>query len=253
MNVLISTLFKLGGTFLLFFVVYYASVLSEDNTVYYNVLHLPSLALVIVGSIGLAFATANFKDVFFTMFDMLRVPPSSMRKRLLYVKSSLKEMTNRYYDQGAAGVRSGFDLRMMPPSWDSILAQLESKVSPKEIDTLLRRHASQILGSIDNQIKLVKMLKASGPSLGMFGTILGLIKLLDDLSDFESIGPNMSLALITTLYGIMLSILLDPVISHLEEKRHYFLKSVEQSSFWLLAIADKKPSFFMDQEFKKGQ
>lgn len=39
----------------------------------------------------------------------------------------------------------------------------------------------------------------------MIGTLIGLILMLADLSDPNSIGPNMSVALITTLYGSLLS------------------------------------------------
>ena len=44
-----------------------------------------------------------------------------------------------------------------------------------------------------------------GPAFGMIGTLLGLIGLLANLSDAASLGPNMAVALITTLYGSVLA------------------------------------------------
>ena len=44
-----------------------------------------------------------------------------------------------------------------------------------------------------------------GPAWGMIGTLIGLINMLQSLSDPTTIGPNMSTALITTLYGSMLA------------------------------------------------
>ncbi len=41
------------------------------------------------------------------------------------------------------------------------------------------------------------------PAWGMIGTLIGLINLLKNMSDPSTIGPNMSVALITTLYGSM--------------------------------------------------
>jgi len=251
MNVLFSTIVKIAGMVLLFFMVYYTSVVSDDNHVYYHVLHFPSLYLVVVGTVGLAFATSNYRDVLFLIFDSIRQPPSEIKRGINYVKKNLADITDCYYEKGAEGVRAKVDMRRMPPKWGQILVQLESKVSPEEVLFLLKRYAGGVLSGIDDQIKLVRLLKSSAPSLGMFGTILGLVKLLDDLSDFDSIGPNMSLALLTTLYGILVSIFFDPVVSHLEEKRANYLKSVEQSAFWLQAIAEKKPAFFMNQEFNK--
>ena len=46
---------------------------------------------------------------------------------------------------------------------------------------------------------------AMGPAWGMVGTLIGLINMLQNLQDFNSIGPNMGVALITTLYGSMLA------------------------------------------------
>ncbi len=44
-----------------------------------------------------------------------------------------------------------------------------------------------------------------GPGFGMLGTVIGLIGMLNNLEDKSSLGPNMAVALITTLYGSMLA------------------------------------------------
>jgi chemotaxis protein MotA len=43
------------------------------------------------------------------------------------------------------------------------------------------------------------------PAFGMIGTLIGLILMLGNMSDVESIGPNMAVALVTTLYGSMIA------------------------------------------------
>ena len=40
---------------------------------------------------------------------------------------------------------------------------------------------------------------ALAPAWGMIGTLLGLVNMLKNLSDTASIGPNMAVALLTTL------------------------------------------------------
>lgn len=50
-----------------------------------------------------------------------------------------------------------------------------------------------------------ELMGAQGPAWGMIGTLIGLINMLKQLDDFASIGPNMSIALITTLYGSILA------------------------------------------------
>lgn len=56
-----------------------------------------------------------------------------------------------------------------------------------------------------DNISFWENMAAMGPAWGMIGTLVGLINMLKKLSDFATIGPNMSVALITTLYGSMLA------------------------------------------------
>lgn len=46
---------------------------------------------------------------------------------------------------------------------------------------------------------------AQGPAWGMIGTLIGLVIMLQNMSDASSIGPAMAVALITTLYGSVLA------------------------------------------------
>lgn len=44
-----------------------------------------------------------------------------------------------------------------------------------------------------------------GPAWGMIGTLIGLVNMLYNMDDMSSIGPNMAVALLTTLYGSVLA------------------------------------------------
>ncbi len=52
---------------------------------------------------------------------------------------------------------------------------------------------------------ILESMGAYAPAFGMIGTLIGLINMLRDLDDPSSIGPNMSVALITTFYGSLLA------------------------------------------------
>ena len=54
-------------------------------------------------------------------------------------------------------------------------------------------------------INLVTQWAGFGPGFGMLGTVIGLIGMLNNLEDKSSLGPNMAVALVTTLYGSMLA------------------------------------------------
>jgi chemotaxis protein MotA len=63
--------------------------------------------------------------------------------------------------------------------------------------------------------KIFEVAGALSPAFGMIGTLVGLVLMLGNMSDVESIGPNMAVALITTLYG---SILANTICIPLAEK-----------------------------------
>src|SRR5699024_6469334 len=57
------------------------------------------------------------------------------------------------------------------------------------------------------------------PAWGMIGTLVGLVLMLNNLQDPESLGPNMAVALLTTLYGTFLAnLVFIPMASKLENK-----------------------------------
>ena len=49
------------------------------------------------------------------------------------------------------------------------------------------------------------MVAETAPAMGMIGTILGLVAMFAQMDDAAAIGPAMALAMLTTLYGILLA------------------------------------------------
>lgn len=67
------------------------------------------------------------------------------------------------------------------------------------------------------------------PAWGMIGTLIGLVLMLKNLNDPSSLGPNMAVALLTTLYGTLLANLVClPLASKLALKtdKEVFLKQI---------------------------
>ena len=66
-----------------------------------------------------------------------------------------------------------------------------------EIDSMEARHT---MGA-----NLMDGMAADGPAYGMIGTLIGLVQMLQNLSDPSAIGPAMAVALLTTFYGAVLA------------------------------------------------
>jgi chemotaxis protein MotA len=55
------------------------------------------------------------------------------------------------------------------------------------------------------------------PAMGMIGTLIGLVQMLSNMNDPASIGPAMAVALLTTLYGMLIATLIaKPIAEKLE-------------------------------------
>jgi len=80
-----------------------------------------------------------------------------------------------------------------------------------EMDKVAQRHA---LGA-----DMFTSLGTYAPSMGMIGTLVGLVLMLQNMSDPSSIGPSMSIALLTTFYGaLMANILFLPMSGKLKTR-----------------------------------
>jgi len=67
--------------------------------------------------------------------------------------------------------------------------------------------------------QLFKFLAATAPSMGMIGTLIGLVQMLQQLDSPEAIGPAMAVALLTTLYGAILAFMVfGPVAEKLSHR-----------------------------------
>lgn len=80
---------------------------------------------------------------------------------------------------------------------DGTAPNLVQAILKTEIGFMKQRHQS---GQ-----KVFKTLGSMGPAFGMIGTLIGLVQMLQNLSDPSAIGPSMAVALLTTFYGSVLA------------------------------------------------
>lgn len=125
--------------------------------------------------------------------------------------------------------------------------------------------SAEISAMEDRHHKGRKILERAGeysPAWGMVGTLIGLILMLKDLNDPESLGPNMAIALITTLYGVILANLIFLPMSSklaLKTEREVFYKQViiegvigVQSGQNPRLLEEKLRAFLSDEERNKA-
>lgn len=132
---------------------------------------------------------------------------TARRDGMLALESRLEEVDDPFLRRGLQHVVDGLDA-------DQVHELLEI-----EIAAINERHQVGI--------DFFASLGAYAPTFGMLGTVIGLINMLGNLSDPSQLGAGMSLALLTTFYGVLFANLVYlPVAAKLRR-----LNSVELAAY----------------------
>jgi chemotaxis protein MotA len=92
-------------------------------------------------------------------------------------------------------------------------------IAPEEIKSSLQGEFISLKQRHKRGQKLFRFMSGTAPSMGMIGTLIGLVQMLQSLDDPAAIGPAMAVALLTTLYGAILAFLLcAPLADKLETR-----------------------------------
>ncbi len=89
---------------------------------------------------------------------------------------------------------------------------------PKEIDHILRTEIDSLKDRHGRAAEVSKRAAEVAPAMGLIGTLVGLVQMLADLENPETIGPAMAVALLTTFYGAILgTVIMAPLSTKLEK------------------------------------
>ncbi len=124
---------------------------------------------------------------------------------------------------------------------DSVEPEKVKVLLSNELDNLEERHMQC----------LSFYMKASefAPAFGMAGTLIGLINLLANMSDADSLAANMSVALVTTFYGVLLANLIFKPVANKLKKRHeeeYLCKMIISEGVQSIQDGDN-PTFIQEK------
>ncbi len=89
--------------------------------------------------------------------------------------------------------------------------------SIQEVDQILRQDIESILQRNRRSATMLRRASEIAPAMGLIGTLIGLVQMLGELDNPANIGPHMAIALLTTLYGALLSyMIMTPLASKIE-------------------------------------
>lgn len=117
--------------------------------------------------------------------NIINLSNVARKEGLLALEEAANNMDDEFIKKGILLIVDGTD------------PELVRGIMETELSCTEERHAD-VIGFWDN-------LGTMGPAWGMIGTLIGLVNMLKKLDDLSSVGPNMAVALLTTLYGSLLA------------------------------------------------
>ena len=148
----------------------------------------------ILNTMSMAFKTPHFGEQEIAR-KLMSFSEKARREGLLSLEEEIQDLDDDF-------LRTGLRLSIDGTDKDIIQNLLEI-----EINKMQERHGKKH-GVMD-------LWGTVAPATGMWGTVIGLVAMMRNLNDPSTVGPNMAIALITTLYG---SILANGVIIPLGKK-----------------------------------
>lgn len=206
----LNTVFGLILTFLL---ISSAIFIGKSNANFFNI---PSVLIVILGTMTVTSISYTWEEVASAgrvigqSIFRKKLNPQIMSRQLLDIavlakKKGLLAMAgidgelkkDKHLRKAAMIVTDGYS----PDDVERVLSQ--------ELDALVERHR--------RSASILRRGADVAPAMGLIGTLIGLVQMLADLQNPETIGPSMAVALLTTFYGAILgTAVLAPMAAKLE-------------------------------------
>lgn len=223
----------LGGVVLSLAGIVVATIMDGNA---FSVLFGPSsLVLVIAGTIGagcMGYTLAELRnmprailhavrgappDVDGTISRLVSFANTARREGVLALERRLDEVDDHFQRAGLQLVVDGVDP-------DQVRQFLEIEIAASD-----ERHQVAI--------GLFKTFAGYAPTMGLLGTIVGLVNMLANLSDPSQLGKGMALALLTTLYGVLFAnLIFMPIAEKLERSNSAELSALDMALDGILAV-----------------
>lgn len=205
-----TTIFGIVLTFVLISI---AIMIGRSDANFFNI---PSFLIVVLGTMSVTSVSYSW--------DELLNAGKVIGNSLFHKKQRASTMAKQLMDIAVVAKKSGFltlskaenELQKDPHLYKAVQIVTDGyssddteRVLAQDLDALVERHR--------RSASILRRGAEISPAMGLIGTLIGLVQMLANLSDPETIGPAMAVALLTTFYGALLgTAVLTPMAAKLE-------------------------------------
>ncbi len=180
-------------------------------------INVPSILIVVGGTIGVTFIHYPFGDVLGAV--------NVAKKTILYKETSINDMitqlmgfANKARKEGILALQGAMD----EVSDDFLVKAMQMAVDGQEPETLrsmLSTEIEYIQQRHEKGATIFLSIAMYAPAMGMVGTLIGLVQMLQTMDDPAAIGPAMAVALLTTFYGaVIANVVFNPLAGKLKTR-----------------------------------
>lgn len=119
----------------------------------------------------------------------------------------------------------------------------------ESIENILRDEIESQKRQLEISVRVLDSMSEYAPAFGMIGTLIGMILMLQNIQDPESLGAGLAVALITTLYGTILSnMVLGPLAGKLDYLSNLDLNRNEMFRVGILSMVEGENPRIMENK-----
>lgn len=237
----------IGGAALSLMLILIAVLSGGSNVLQF--FDIPSIFIVVGGTLGATLVNFSVNDLQFAWQSLQNVifkKEYRVHERIRYlVELGTKVRTEGilFLESASAREPDSFLRLGLEVTVDGQSAEDVRRILENEMRTTSERN--------HRAIQVFQTMGAYAPAMGLIGTLIGLIQMLSSLNDPATVGPAMSIALITTFYGALLANLFFlPIAGKLRNKAQEEVLSKAITVEGVLSIGKLENPIVIEQRLK---
>ncbi len=164
--------------------------------------NLPAAMIVFGGTFGAAIVTSRLGDVL-NLPRVVRQAFFSSQPDPLEVSRKMVEMARLARREGFLGLEKEVkELEQFSPFMAKALQMMADGTSPDVVTEVLRTEVAQLARRHHQGGDFLMTMGGLAPTLGVTGTVMGLVHMMGNIDDPSSMGPAIASAFLATLYGV---------------------------------------------------
>jgi len=209
----------------------------------------PALMIVVGGTFGATLINFPLKDVLGVF--------SVAKHAIFTTEVSVSDLIARFLDYANKSRKDGIlaletEIKSVKDAFLRKGVQLSiDGLEPQDINEILETEIEHIRNRHQLGAEIFTTMGSFAPALGMIGTLIGLVQMLQNMDDPGSIGPAMAIALLTTFYGsIMANIVCLPLAGKLKARSKNEVLTKEMTVQGIMSLSNGDNPRIMEQKLQ---